>query len=228
VLDLAKSHAQDCPMCAGKVASLSKVNDALEQLRFSTMRMEAPARIERDLTAEFQRRTVARVPAVAWTGWRLVWGTAMALIVVAAGVALYPVLKPRHARVIHADGIRLERPTPQLPSVTSDATAEDSSIVTQEPSRHSKAIVSKNETANADAPTPEPIWQRSALPVSDDLSMNGGSNVVRVTLALSSLVALGVPVHPDMSDKRVTADVALDPFGAVIAIHLVKAMPRSE
>jgi hypothetical protein len=68
----------------------------------------------------------------------------------------------------------------------------------------------------------------SVLPVSDELSLNGGGNVVRVTLPFSSLVVMGVPVRPDVSDRRVTADVMMDPFGAVVAIHLVEAKSTVE
>jgi hypothetical protein len=60
------------------------------------------------------------------------------------------------------------------------------------------------------------------LPVNDFLSLNGGGSVVRVTLPLASLVAMGVPLYPEVSDRRITADVARDPFGAVVAIHLVE------
>jgi hypothetical protein len=60
------------------------------------------------------------------------------------------------------------------------------------------------------------------MPLGDDLSLNGGSNVVRMTLPLSSLVAMGVPVRPDVSERWVTADVMRDPFGAVVAIHIVE------
>jgi hypothetical protein len=32
---------------------------------------------------------------------------------------------------------------------------------------------------------------------------------------------MGLPVHADLSDPRVTADVWMDPFGAVVGIRLV-------
>jgi hypothetical protein len=48
-----------------------------------------------------------------------------------------------------------------------------------------------------------------------------------VTVPLSSLVAMGVPVHPEVSDGRVTADVMMDPFGAVVAVHLVEVRPTA-
>jgi hypothetical protein len=60
----------------------------------------------------------------------------------------------------------------------------------------------------------------------DELSLNGGGSIVRVTLPLSGLVAMGIPVHPDASDPRVTADVMMDPFGAVVGIRLVEANTR--
>jgi hypothetical protein len=73
----------------------------------------------------------------------------------------------------------------------------------------------------------EPAREEPSLPLRDELSLNGGGNVVRVTLPVASLVAMGVPMYPEVSDRRVTADVTRDPFGAVIAIHLVETRPSA-
>ena len=58
----------------------------------------------------------------------------------------------------------------------------------------------------------KPGRDRGPIPVSDVLSLNGGGSIVRVTLPFSSLIAMGVPVRPDLSDSRVTADVWMDPL----------------
>jgi hypothetical protein len=69
--------------------------------------------------------------------------------------------------------------------------------------------------------------RRSPIPAVDEFSLNGGSSIVRVTLLLSSLVAMGIPVHPDIPDARVIADVMIGPFGAVMGIRLVEAKTRA-
>jgi hypothetical protein len=69
----------------------------------------------------------------------------------------------------------------------------------------------------------KPGRDRGPIPASDVLSLNGGGSIVRVTLPFSSLIAMGVPVRPDLSDSRVTADVWMDPFGAVLGVRVVPA-----
>jgi hypothetical protein len=115
----------------------------------------------------------------------------------------------------------------QSPTTLSGATERD--VVESHRPRIDHAVTARSKVAGPklNRPAPEGIGQRSLMPL-DALSLNGGSNVVRVTLPLSSLVAMGVPMRPDLSDRRVTADVMRDPFGAVVAVHLVEAKPRVE
>jgi hypothetical protein len=223
VVDLANAHAQDCLLCAAKVSDISDVNDALGQLRFSTMRMGAPARVEKRLMTEFRQRMIVRAPAKR-TAWRLVWGTALALVVVVAGFMFYPALRPRAPRPIQADRIGHERSAQQPSSFSPDPTADQAAIGKQRKIGLLGVTLSKRDVANAGEAMQQQTRQRS-MPTSEDLSLNGGGNVVRVTLPLSSLIAMGVPVHPEVSDGRVTADVMMDPFGAVVAVHLVEVKP---
>ena len=226
VLNLAKSHAQGCSACAAKVPEIAEVNDALDQLRFSTMHMEAPAAVEMNLLAGFRRRINIRTPSVATTfPWRVVWGSAAALLLV-AGIMLYSMLRPGSPTTV-----RIERKDHQhLPqeelAVLSRGTAGRAVIVNHSSSADLTGAASpKGDGAKLAKPIHEQMRRRSPLPIGDQLSLNGGSNVVRVTLPVSSLVAMGVPVYPDASDRRVTADVMMDPFGAVVAIHLVEVKP---
>jgi hypothetical protein len=218
--DLAKEHAEQCVVCAGKIADDSKVNSALDQLRLSTMGMEAPATVEKHLVAEFRQRMTARGRSVA--GWRLTWATVSALFVVAACVTLYTALRPRPSGTVQTDALAHEAPAQRLSSVRPEAIAVQPVIVHRRLTRRPSSTASNRHTANADKAMQQQIVQPSFLPASEDLTLNGGSNVIRVTLPVSSLAAMGVPVHPDMSNRRVIADVARDPFGAVIAIHLVE------
>ncbi len=189
VLNLAKSHAQGCSACAAKVSEIAEVNDALDQLRFSTMHMEAPAAVEMNLLAGFRRRINIRTPSVATTfPWRVVWGSAAALLLV-AGIMLYSMLRPGSPTTV-----RIERKDHQhLPqeelAVLSRGTAGRAVIV--------------NHSSSADltgAASPKGDGAKLAKPIH-------------------------VPVYPDASDRRVTADVMMDPFGAVVAIHLVEVKP---
>jgi hypothetical protein len=226
VVDLAKAHAQDCPLCAAKVSDISKVNDILGQLRFSTMRIEAPARIEKHLVTEFRQSMMVRGPGATRTALRLVWGTVGALLALAAGFILYPAVRPRPPRAVQANRIPHKGPAQQLLSFSPDSTASQAEIGKQQPDGRPGLVISKKNVANAGSEPMQPHAARqSSLPTNEHVSLNGGGNVVRVTLPLSSLVAMGIPVHPEVSGGRVTADVTMDPFGAVVAVHLVEVKP---
>jgi len=131
---------------------------------------------------------------------------------------------------VQTDRNERERPLQQtLTSAHSAVIADRALIENRLPSADHRAVgaSSKRVVAKVRKPMYERMRWQSPLPVGDELFLNGGSNVVRVTLPLSSLVAMGVPMYPDASDRRVTADVTRDPFGAVIAIHLVEVKPST-
>lgn len=225
VLNLAKTHTENCSACAAKMAEASRLNDSLDRLRLSDMQVEAPASIESQLLVEFRRRTAFRSPISFHR--RLVWASGIALTLI-AGLVFYSV----HARSpitvqTHIPGHPAYQP-PSLSFHTSEG-----------PDRTSMG----NHQAGADRPRPTSLRRKAQTnltrrphdqvradalsPTKDELSLNGGGDVVRVTLPLSSLVAMGVPIYPEVSDRRVIADVTRDPFGAVISIHLVESKPST-
>jgi hypothetical protein len=224
VLNYAQSHAQNCLACAARVSEIARLKEALDQLRISTMHMEAPAIVETNLLTTFRRDITARRQTVAKAfPWKLLLGSAATLLLVASGVMLYSALKPRSA--VTAKAARRDvKSLDQSPRVSS-ATAADRTIVKGPRSRADHATNKKftSSSATLGKPMQEPMRRPTVLPVRDELSLNGGGNVIRVTLPFSSLIVMGVPVRPDVSDRRVTADVMMDPFGAVVAIHLVEA-----
>jgi hypothetical protein len=80
---------------------------------------------------------------------------------------------------------------------------------------------SRSRFSKARKPKPGTVELRTPATLNDEFSLNGGGSIVRVTLPMSSLTAMGLPVHPDLSDPRVTADVWIDPFGDVMRVRLV-------
>jgi hypothetical protein len=228
VMNLAKSHAQNCPACAAKRAEIARMKDALDQLRDSTLYTQPPAAVEARLLAAFRREITGRSPSVARVfPWRLVWGSAAAFLLVSAGLLLYSALRPGSPMTFETQRNRGEQVTqrqlaPAVSGVAGPAVVEGHRPGTDP----AVAQSSKGVTAKLDGSTHRGIGRRTPLPVGDELSLNGGGSVIRVTLLLSSLVAMGVPVHPDTSDPRVTADVMMDPFGAVVGIRLVEAKTR--
>lgn len=226
VVELAKAHAQECQGCAAKILEISKVDDALDQLRSSTLRVEAPPKVEARLLVEFRRRAAVRIPSGVRADWSFVWGTAVALIIIATGFMLYTTLRSGPSRNLRAKRVVNEQPAQQQSSMDNNTVRDQATIVEQRSSERPKVMISKRNVAKAD----EPRRQRErgpALPSREDLALNGGGNVVRVTLPLASLAAMGIPMHPEVSDGRVTADVMIDPFGAVLAVHLVEVKPTA-
>jgi hypothetical protein len=222
VLNLAKQHAESCPGCAARMSEIFRMEAGLNDLRHSTLRVEVPAAIEASLSVEFRRR-VARpgIFGLSPFGWRLIWGSAIALVV-ASALALYSMRASRSSLRAQAGW-------------TQSATQQSSSLIV---ASSGQALIEKHHSEIGGSATVSPGTKRpkrsnlprtearreNLFPARSELSLNDGANVVRVTLPVASLVAMGVPMNPEMVefDRRVTADVARDPFGAVIAIHLVE------
>jgi hypothetical protein len=214
-------HVENCPVCAKKMAEATRLQDALEQLRASTMHLQAPAAVERSLLDAFRQQAARRETSV---GRRPVWlWAAAALVLLAAGLRLYSSFSTEFPLKSenNGKGSKLEiqsSPSPDLSRASKEAFNKNPGA-----SPENAATVSRRRVAQADKPIARSMARNASVPPSDELSMNGGGSVVRVTLPFSSLTAMGLPVRPDLSDTRVTADVWMDPFGAVVGIRLVPA-----
>jgi hypothetical protein len=222
VLGLAKLHGENCSACAETMSEIAKMSDAFGQLRLSTKQVEAPATIETNLLVEFRRRALRARPHPINFRRGLLWGSALVLALV-AGFISYSALRARSFGSDHS--VTTQRPTPQPPSRLYSSVTPDRAPTEKQETRMGRPPSARSKLEQGTRPVIQ-AQKESALsvplPVNDVLSLNGGGSVVRVTLPLASLVAMGVPMYPEMSDRRITADVARDPFGAVIAIHLVE------
>jgi hypothetical protein len=219
-----QAHVENCQVCAKKMAQTTRLQDALNQLRVSTMHLQAPAAVERNLLDAFRQQAARRRTSVGRaSAWRLAWLSAGALVLLVAGFELYSSLRPHS--LLKSDnnskGNKLEIQLPSSPGLS--GAAREALNRNSGASAENAASVSKRRVAQADKPISRRIARNASIPPSDELSLNGGGSVVRVTLPFSSLTAMGLPVRPDLSDTRVTADVWMDPFGAVVGIRLVPA-----
>jgi hypothetical protein len=229
-LALAESHAQDCPACAGKFSDLTLLHAALDQVRGSTEQMEAPPRVEANLRAAFHEMMETRSgPRMARNPWATVWASTAALLLLVTGATLY--ITPGAKTPITVEGKNIEpaernprkaRQRQTLPALSASraaAAARKNGRASGKQKR--RPGTNDNLLAQAYRMGGETNQKVPAAP-GEELSLNGGSNIIRVTVPLSSLAAVGFPVHPDMPDRQVTADVAMNPFGAIIAIRLVE------
>jgi len=224
VLNLARLHAENCPACAGKMSEIARVNDVLEQVRLSTSQNEPPAAIETKLLAEFRQWRAREVqPLPRNRRWSLLWAP-VATFTLVLGFVLYSQFNSRSTGVmtgkVEPDAAQVLLPAPKTQE------GLDRAIQYAQPNREGVGSSPKREARmNVSKLRQDHAREKSSLPVSDEFFLNGGGNVVRVTLPLASLAGMGVPIYPEAPDRRVTAEVARDPFGAVIAVRLIETRP---
>lgn len=228
---LAESHLWSCQACTAKWSDLARLHAALDQLRTSTSQMEAPARLEANLLAAFRQSTPRKAAFIGTNLGRLLWASAAAFLLFVSGVTLYMTLKSKPRIVVQRESVRQEnkspgtvlqqQPSPRLPGGQAAVAAPEGGRAGanhRRPPRAADNLVARNQVR-------EKMMQQVRVPAGEQLSLNGGSNVIRVNLPFSSLAAVGVPMVPDLPDRQVTADVVVDPFGAIIAIRLVEMKP---
>jgi hypothetical protein len=219
---LIQAHVENCPTCAAKMTETTKLDDALDRLRVATKQFQASPEIEKNLLEAFRQETARRRRSSdSVFAWRMAWLCTATLVLVAAGTFLYSRLwlRPPQTHEGNRPGneARIEAPArPGFSGAATEAFDRYNHVTAERDTRGSTP-----HRAKAHGAIHESLSGRVAIP-GEDLSMNGGGNIVRVTLPFSSLVAMGVPVRPDISDSRVTADVWMDPFGAVVGIRLVQ------
>jgi hypothetical protein len=206
-----EDHARKCTACATRMAEIAGLENALHQLRVSMMGTNAPPSVENKLLASFRENASRRrfsLPAL--QPWRITG--------FAAGAVVLVVFFSSFLATIDSNRIGTEimrPPSPGLSGLALGALNERHQTATRSlrnVSRNGATIASKSGSASG---------RSQASPPNEEFSLNGGGSIVRVTLPLSSLTAMGLPVHAELSDARVTADVWMDPFGDVTKVRLV-------
>lgn len=225
---LIEAHIKNCPTCATKMTETTRLEDALDQLRVATQQFQAPPEIEKNLLDAFRQETARRQRSFDNVfAWKLAWLCTATLVVVAAGLFLYSRLRPSPSLTLEGNRpgheARIEAtPAQNFPGTATEAYAPPNHATAKDDIRGSTHHIAKAQKA-----THESIIGRAGIP-GEELSMNDGGSIVRVTLSVSSLVAMGVPVRPELSESRVTADVWMDPFGAVLGVRLVQPNPGAD
>lgn len=220
LLSQAELHAQTCVFCADWPSDLARLQAGFARLRACTSQMEAPARAEKNLLGAFRQSTEPNAWWMRMNFGRLVLAPAVAVLLLVLGIGLYATLRPKPRITVQGDSVRRENKSSgealakqRLP--VPFAGQEARAIPKRGPGGANHKRPGDNLMAHGDASAAQMTQPARAL------SLNGGSSVVRVKVPLSSLAAVGIPMYADLPDRQVTADVALDPFGAIIAIRLV-------
>lgn len=222
-VSLIQEHVNNCPGCGLRMAETTRLEDALQDLRVSTMHLEAPPTVEKELLDTFRENAGKRHAAIGFAfPWKWVWVSAATLFLVLSTALLY--LRFGSGSVQHEQANGSGAPEVISPHYVPDIRSTAPSIERDHnPGTDNPRTGAKARSAQAQARKTEAGKAPGLVQASDVLSFNGGGSVVRVTLPVSSLVAMGVPVRPDLSESRVTADVWMDPFGDVIGVRLVPA-----
>jgi hypothetical protein len=225
---LVQQHVNHCSLCAARMVETTGLEDALDQFRLSTQHLEAPVSVEDKLLDMFREKAATRQSRRGFVfPGKLVWVSMAAVVLVVAGILLRSKLTPGSVLPDQTSnrGSKGGIPPRPLPDISGAPPASDHS---RNPSKENPRTILKRRFAEAHARTTEPGRAPAIVQASDVLSLNGGGSVVRVTLPVSSLIAMGVPVRPDLSESRVTADVWMDPFGAVVGVRLVPASASAD
>jgi hypothetical protein len=199
----ALAHAEGCSDCAALLIEVESLDFSLRQAATESSELQAPARLETLLLAEFRREKAAT--ASRGVRWQL------AAFAIAAAVLL-------------ALGISLHRQSLATPGGVNSAL---SSVQTAGPASDNSAAP-KLATAAADAGTQAAASDDSEyttaympLPYAYDPSELEGGAVVRVVLPRAALVSYGLPVEGMGVRDHVTADMVVSQDGTPQAIRLV-------
>jgi hypothetical protein len=212
---LAEAHLQSCPACASRMMAETRLENALRDLRLSTLERTAPPAVEKNLLNAFERECARRAsPVRSELRPRLIWAAAAALVLIAAGW----LFSAKVRRI--SGGTALVTKGKQEETLRSQPAHSAPPVRPAEASPQNQDVAKVNSVKASDAGTVARRGIHRAA-VGDEFAWNGGGNVVRVRLPLSSLTALGLPVRDNLSDPQVTADVWVDPFGEVMRVRLV-------
>jgi hypothetical protein len=205
---------------------------AFDQLRASTSQVGAPDRVETNLLAAFPQSTKRNASFIGTNPARLFWVPAAVFLLLACSITLYVTVRARPGIMVQHGSIRQEDKGPEavLRHQTSSGPSDRRAVQAARKSGRAGAnprrpLQPADNLATQRNLVARQTTQQVRTPADEQLSLNGGSTVFRVNLPLSSLAAVGVPMYPDLPDRQVTADVAVDPFGAIIAIRLVEMKP---
>ena len=252
VREQALAHTGDCQMCALRLADERALTQRLRAVSSEMNEMEAPARIETELLAAFQKQELTnqfmRRRRSVIHDWRY-WATAAAaVLLIVIGIAAMrsrpapvavknpyvPTSVPKVAGVnksVQPPDAGVEPKTGGLPKLgttvanhNSRRYVNSSSIAKTANSRsEGQALAPDRETTVADNRAGYEI-ATDFLPVgyTSPMNLQDGGQVMRVELPRSALAGFGLPVNMDRVNERVKADVLVGPDGQARAIRFVQ------
>jgi len=239
-LRLAEAHLANCFTCRKDLSSFSHVNNALALLKEVSACSEVPREIERNLLFFFHEHNSELLSAGIQRSWHF-YRWAFALVLIVAVFVGYQAMRAKSLGAMGAMGA-VKQNLPPAPSATPPHTKRlaakalsSRKPVTKRPNTafqpgYAVAANKGNERhENLDMrevmPQPDPIREDVVATSSDPTSGGEGGTVVRVTVPASSLQMIGWSVVPEAANRRVTADIVVDPYGVVQRVNLIEPSP---
>jgi len=197
-------HVAECPPCAAAWEPHRALAAGLQSLAEEMRRVEAPARVEAGLTAAFRSHAGFRVRRPARLSW---WTPVFAWASTAAAMIALAVFLLRSG------------PPAQRPGTVAAPQHHTAQPIVQ------SAAVETPAPAAADAGQDEDSAGLGdgfiRLPNAERIEPNEDVDVVRVEVAGSEMIAMGLPVSEDRASETLLADVALGPDGMARAVRFV-------
>jgi len=222
----------NCFTCRKNLNSFTQVNNALVLLREASASCEVPGEVERNLLFFFREHNSELLSRGTQRSWHFDRWAFAAVLIVAAFVSYLAI----RAKSTAAMNETLSPATSAAPLHTKRLPAKASS---RKPARKQPRTSSESNTAlatNADYERHENTDVREVMhasPIREDImatsseptSGGEGGTVVRVTMPASSLQMIGWSVVPEVANRKVTADIVVDPYGVMQRVNLVEPSP---
>jgi hypothetical protein len=226
----ALAHCHGCEPCAVRLEDELAITDRLRDFAASLDSIGAPPRIEAQVLAAFEQRTL-KEPRPAMVSRRRYWISAIAallLIVFAISIIrsrqVVPTTEKTGAGLLAEAGLPANPIAAPRASIAGQADRDQASIPPKRTStiRHNRR--SAKPTTNQSKPTGNNEIATDFLPVTYGgvANLADGGRMVRVELPRSAMASFGLPVNMDRANEKVKADVLLGVDGLAHAIRFVR------
>ncbi|MBX7218492.1 MAG: hypothetical protein K1Y36_00960 [Blastocatellia bacterium] len=246
----AQAHAAGCPSCRNRLETERALREGLRTLATATATAQAPARVKQNLQAAFRQQmqppalpvqpvmaTRAKVSALRRSGitWLIPVASA-ALLMVSLGLAWMMFQTNRNLNPTQGQAANAGRiPVPPKVEVSTNSSPQPDNVVTPTGSssqatnsarsnrnkqKHSNQVPSSRRVVTE----PQSETTTDFIPLTFIASSEGPdtSQVVRIQVARTKLIAMGLPLNIERSGEYVTADVMVGDDGVARAIRLVQ------
>jgi hypothetical protein len=227
----ALAHCDGCEPCAVRLEDELAITDRLRNFAGSFDSIGAPARVEAQVLAAFEPRTL-KEPQPAMVSRRRSWISAIAalvLVVFALSIIRWrqagPTTEKAGAGPIAKAGLPAN---PISSSPTASVVGPDDRSQVSIPPKRTSTIRHNGRNAKPATNQSKPIGNTEIatdfLPVTYGGTANlaDGGTMVRVELPRSAMASFGLPVNMDRANERVKADVLLGVDGLAHAIRFVR------